>query len=162
MVLCLEHNQGRDRLPAWKMIQNKQFGSFLHSPCSACIPSGQSWTENESRHGEMKCSGQRCPTPTPHPAFLGRCGASGGWIWPLKFLSAMVPLSQSQVADIDLSLQGFLPFFTCPFWVSFLLRCGKSPQIQHTSSALLRYFYYLGILEGKLIKGRLRLTVRHL
>lgn len=52
----------------------------------------------------------------------------------------MEPLSLSQVADTDLSVQGFL-LFTCPFCVSWLLQCDKS-QIQHTLSALL--FLLLG------------------
>ena len=73
----------------------------------------------------------------------------------------MEPLSQSQGADTDLSVQGVLPFSPVPSVL--VVYCGvTNHQTQHTSSALLCYFYYLGILEGKLIQGRLRLIVRHL
>lgn len=148
MVLCLaEHDQGRDRLPAWKMIQNSSL-VLLYIPLA--LLAYQLGRAGLRMRGDMgRCDAQDRAPPPPPPCFVGRCGASGGWPWPLRVPfchGASVTKSKLQILIFqskDFSL------FTCPFCVSCLLQCDKS-QIQHTASAL--FFYYLGILEGKLTK----------
>lgn len=142
MVLCLEHDHPRDRLPAWKMTRNKQSGSLL-LPLALLAQPGRAGLRMRVDMG--RCDAQDRGTPPPSPRFLGEMWSQWRWTWPLKF-----PIFQSKFSLFHLSL------------LCCLLRCDKSLQTQHTSSALLCYFYYLGILEGKLIKGRLRLIVRHL
>lgn len=111
MVLCLEHDHPRDRLPAWKMTRNKQSGSLL-LPLALLAQPGRAGLRMRVDMG--RCDAQDRGAPPPSPRFLGEMWSQWRWTWPLKFPSAMEPLSQSQGADTDLSVQGVLPFSPVP------------------------------------------------